>query len=350
MSLKSPATVLHNQFDRETLRARLLSHPKERMVVSFYRYVDIKDPIATRDELYKEWFGLDVLGRVYLAREGVNAQISVPRDRFEEFQSVLYKYFPNVPLKYALENNPESFLKLVLKVKNKIVADGLNDNEFDVSNVGNHLTAKEFNKAMDDPNTILVDVRNHYESEVGHFKGAILPDVSSFREELPVIRDMLQTKKDKKILLYCTGGIRCEKTSSWLKHHGFKDVNQLHGGIIDYVRQVKEQNLDNKFIGKNFVFDERLVERVTNDVIAHCHVCEKNSDSHTNCRWQACHILLILCDECSEKYEGCCSENCYNKTLLPEEEQKQLRKAAPQNPPGFFKGKRRKAYQLAAHT
>jgi UPF0176 protein len=276
-----------------------------------------------------------------VAREGINAQVSIPRDRFEQFRETLDKHLPNIPLKHALESRKDSFLKLIVRVKKKIVADGLNDDEFDVSNVGNHLSASEFNQAMEDPETIVVDVRNHYESEIGHFKGALLPDVCSFREELPVIKDTLADKKSKKILLYCTGGIRCEKTSAWLKHHDFKDVNQLHGGIIDYVRQVKEQGLENKFIGKNFVFDERLGERVTKDIISRCHVCDKPADTHTNCKWQACHILLIMCEECQDRLQGCCSESCQDKTQLPQEEQIRLRKSAPQNPPGFFKGKRR---------
>ena len=123
------------------------------------------------------------------------------------------------------------FLKLTIKVRSKIVADGLNDATFDVTNKGIHLKAKDFNEMLEDPNTVLVDMRNHYESEVGHFKGAVLPDCDTFREELPMVVDMFKEQKDKHVVMYCTGGIRCEKASAYLKHEGFENVYQLEGGI-----------------------------------------------------------------------------------------------------------------------
>ena len=332
---------LYNQFDRPTLEKHIKSSGEERRVLSFYRYVHIDMPQDLRDKLYLDWRDLGVLGRVYVATEGVNAQISVASDNLDAFLDSLESYFPHMPIKFSLDDTPDAFIKLIVRLKKKLVADGLEDSSFDTSNVGKHLSAREFNEALDQPDTIVVDVRNHYESEVGHFDGAICPDVCSFREELPVIRDMLEDKKDKKILLYCTGGIRCEKTSAWLKHHGFQDVNQLHGGIINYVQQVKSEGLENKFIGKNFVFDERLGERVTEDVIANCHVCGEKSDDHTNCKWQACHILLIMCNSCRERLDGCCSEDCMEKTRLSADEQKRLRKIDSGKVPGFFKGKRK---------
>ena len=128
-------------------------------------------------------------------------------------------------------------------------------------------------------------MRNHYESEIGRFKGAICPETETFREELPVVKKLLEGKERKKILLYCTGGIRCEKTSAYLKHYGFTDVNQLHGGIIDYVRQLKQDtSLKNNFQGRNFVFDERRGERVSNDIISDCHQCGSACDVHVNCK------------------------------------------------------------------
>ena len=234
--------------------------------------------------------------------------------------------FSGIPFKIAVEDDGKSFYKLTIKVRPKIVADGLDDNAFDVTNVGNHLTAKEFNTAMEDPETILVDMRNHYESEVGKFTGAICPDADTFREELPMVIEELKNKKDKKILMYCTGGVRCEKASAYLKHHGFKDVNQLHGGVIDYVRQIKAQGLESKFIGKNFVFDERVGERITADVIAHCHQCGASCDTHVNCANDDCHLLFIQCDACAEKMNGCCTPECVHIASLPVEEQRALRK------------------------
>ena len=195
-----------------------------------------------------------------------------------------------------------------------------------MTDTGKHLSAKEFNEAMDQEGTIVVDLRNHYETEVGHFKGAICPDVDTFREELPVVMDMLEDKKDQKILLYCTGGIRCEKASAYFKHQGFEDVNQLNGGIIHYKDQVEKEGLENKYIGKNFVFDDRMGERITDDVIANCHQCGAPCDAHTNCANDACHVLFIQCDSCKEKYHNTCSEECSEIVQLPIEEQRRLRK------------------------
>ncbi len=320
--------ALHNKYDKATLRKRLMAEKFQRKTVSFYRYVILDDLEMLRAELYRQWNALGVLGRVYIAREGINAQINIPEHNVEQFTEELYaqKSFENVPFKWAVEDDGKSFLKLTIKIRKKIVADGLDDNSFDVTNVGNHLTAKEFNEALEKEDTIVVDMRNHYESEVGKFEKAITPDVDTFKEELPLVLDELKGKEDKKILMYCTGGVRCEKASAYLKHHGFKDVNQLHGGIIDYVRQIKNENLPSKFIGKNFVFDERVGERITEDVIAECHQCGSSCDNHTNCANDDCHLLFIQCDACKEKYENCCTPKCQEVIHLPLEEQKKLRK------------------------
>lgn len=319
---------MYNKYDKQTLRKKLDSENFIRKTVSFYRYVIIEDPTTLRDELYREWEALGILGRVYVAREGINAQINIPEHNVEEFKSKLYarKAFENIPFKWAVEDDGKSFLKLIVRVKQKIVADGLDDNSFDVTNVGNHLTAKEFNDALELPGTIVVDMRNHYESEVGKFNGAITPDADTFKEELPMVLDELKGKEDKKILMYCTGGVRCEKASAFLKHHGFTDVNQLHGGIIDYVRQIKQEGLESKFIGKNFVFDQRVGERITEDVISACHQCGIACDNHTNCANDDCHLLFIQCENCRTKMENCCTPECVTIKNLPLEEQKKLRK------------------------
>ncbi len=320
--------VLHNKYDKETLKKKLAEENFSRVTLSFYRYVILEDLESFRDELYQKFDELKVLGRIFIAREGVNAQLSVPEFNFEKFRVLVdsYPQFKDVPFKIAVEENCESFYKLIVRIRNKIVADGLDDNAFDVTNVGNHLTAKQWNEAMDDERTIVVDMRNHYESEIGHFEGAILPDADTFKQELPLVLDALKDKKENKILLYCTGGIRCEKASAWLKHHGFEDVNQLHGGIIDYAKQVKEEGLESKFIGKNFVFDDRMGERITDEVISVCHQCGKPSDRHVNCANDDCHLLFIQCEECADKMKGCCTTNCVDIFSLPLEEQIKLRK------------------------
>lgn len=310
------------------MRKRLMEEDFRRITLSFYKYVIIRDPQAMRDTLWREWNALQVFGRIYIAREGINAQLSVPEHYYQAFRMKLDSHpeFKDVPFKIAVEDGGKSFFRLTIKVRNRIVADGLPDDEYDVTNVGNHLTAIEFNQAMEDPNTIVVDMRNHYESEVGHFQNAVLPQCESFREELPVVLDQLKGKEDQKILMYCTGGVRCEKASAFLKHHGFKDVNQLYGGIIEYARQIKEHELPSKFIGKNFVFDERLGERITDDVIAHCHQCGRKCDHQINCANTDCHVLFIQCDGCREQRGEYCTPECRTYAELPEEQRVQLRK------------------------
>jgi len=300
-----------------------------RITVSFYQYHQIKNPIIFRNFLFVEWDKLDILGRTYIANEGINAQISVPAPNFETFRNQLYEipFLNGIRLNVAIEHDNKAFLKLKIKVRDKIVSDGLNDLTFDVTNKGIHLNAKKFNEIIADKDTILIDMRNHYESEIGHFENAITPDVDTFRDSLDIIAEQIKGhEEDKNIVMYCTGGIRCEKASAYYKHKGFKRVYQLEGGIIEYVRQIKEEKLPNKFLGKNFVFDERRAERVSDDVIANCHQCGKPADNHVNCANQGCHLLFIQCDECKEKMQTCCSDDCIEVINMSEEEQKEWRR------------------------
>lgn len=315
---------------------------KQRLTLSFYAYAQIQDPTQFRNELFLAWNPLEVLGRIYVAHEGINAQLSLPADQFYQFKDTIEKYdfMKGIRLNIAVEHDDHSFLKLTVKVRDKIVADGLEDQSFDVTNIGIHLKAKEFNELLNDPDTIVVDMRNHYESEIGHFTNAIKPDVDTFRESLPIIEDQLsEHKQDKKLLMYCTGGIRCEKASAYFKHKGFENVYQLEGGIIEYTRQVKAEGLESKFIGKNFVFDHRLGERITNDIVSQCHQCGKPCDNHTNCVNEGCHLLFIQCDECAAAMESCCSTECMDIIHLPEEEQKAIRRGVKNGNKIFKKGK-----------
>ena len=324
-------------------RAELIDKAgKDRLTISFYQYHNIRDPQQFRDELFIAWDALDVLGRTYVSNEGINAQISAPAEKFLELKAQLdnIDFLKDIRLNVAIEQNNKSFLKLKIKVKTKIVADGLEDETFDVTDIGTHLNAENFNKLMEDPDTILVDMRNHYESEIGHFKGAITPDVDTFRDSLPIIEDDLKAhKEDKNLLMYCTGGIRCEKASAYFKHKGFKNVFQLEGGIIEYTRQTKEKNLENKFLGKNFVFDHRRSERISDDVISNCHQCGASCDEHVNCSNQACHLLFIQCPSCQEKMDTCCSPGCQEIASLSYEEQKELRRGKESSNKIFKKGR-----------
>ena len=315
---------------------------KRRITLSFYKYHQIKNTSLFRDHLYLMWERLDVLGRIYIASEGVNAQLSVPSQNFKAFKTKLdtVEFLKEIRLNVAVEQDNFSFLKLKVKIRKNIVADGLSENSFDLSNNGIHVNASEFNSLIDDPNTLLVDMRNHYESEIGHFEGAILPDVDSFRESLPIIEKKFEKhKKSKNIVMYCTGGIRCEKASAFLKHKGYEKVYQLNGGIIEYARQVDQHKINNKFIGKNFVFDHRRSETVSEKIIANCHQCGEKCDTHINCENEACHLLFIQCEKCAKEYNNCCSEECYNVNSLSVEDQKKLRKGKKNSNQIFKKGR-----------
>ncbi len=333
---------LYNKLSASERAALIDQAGKDRLTISFYQYHKIENPQLLRDKLFLEWNELDVLGRIYVSYEGINAQLSVPSENLYALKDQLdsISFLKDIRLNIAIEQHNKSFLKLKVKVRNKIVADGLDDATFDVTNKGVHLNAKEFNEMLANPNTVCVDMRNHYESEIGHFNGAVTPDVDTFRDSLDIIeQDLKDNKEDKNLLMYCTGGIRCEKASAYYKHKGFKNVFQLEGGIIEYTRQVKEEGIENKFIGKNFVFDHRRAEKITDDVVANCHQCGKACDTHTNCANEACHLLFIQCDECSEKMENTCSTDCQEIIQLSFEEQKELRRGKANSNKIFKKGR-----------
>ena len=318
---------LFNKIDKEELKLALSNETFERFTASFYHYVKLSSPESFRNKLYIEWNQMHVFGRVYIASEGINAQVSIPEHNWDKFCDHL-KTIPElgeISIKQAIQEG-HSFYKLKIKVRNELVAYGVSEEAYDMRKVGKHLSAEEYNFAMDQDDSVVVDMRNYYESEIGRFDNALVPDVETSKELLPEVKKLLSGRENDKILLYCTGGIRCEKASSYLLHNGFKDVNQLQGGIIQYAHDIKEQGIDSRFKGKNFVFDDRLGERVTDDVISSCHVCDTSCDDHTDCKNDACHILFIQCEKCSELLNGCCSKECKDFALLPLDEQKALRK------------------------
>ncbi|MFN8248651.1 MAG: rhodanese-related sulfurtransferase [Ferruginibacter sp.] len=335
--------VLHNRVSQAELKKRLFEESFKRTTVSFYQYFFIEDPALFRDQLYKSLNALHVFGRIYVASEGINAQISVPEEHFEAFRNAIYAIpeLNGIRLNIAVDNDGKSFWVLKIKVRDKIVADGISDPAFNMQNKGRYVNAAEFNELTNDANTIVVDMRNHYEYEVGHFENAIEIPSDTFREQLPMAVNMLKDKKDSNIIMYCTGGIRCEKASAYMLHRGFKNVFHLEGGIINYANKIKEQSLANKFHGKNFVFDERLGERISDEIIAKCHQCGQPADTHTNCKNQGCHLLFIQCEACAEKYNGCCSEACAGIIAMPEEEQKEMRKGIDKGMMVFNKSRQR---------
>lgn len=332
---------LHNKINKEVLKQEIQKDSRKRITLSFYKYAHIGNPALFRDHFFILLDRLEVLGRIYVSYEGINAQISVPEDRWSDFKEGIseIRFLENIRLNRAIEDDGKSFFKLTIKIREKIVADGLNDDSFDVTDKGVHVDAEKFNLLAENDDTVIVDMRNHYESEVGHFEKAICPDVETFRESLPIVEEILKDKKDKNILMYCTGGIRCEKASAYFRHRGFEKVYQLEGGIIEYSRQAEERGLQNKFIGKNFVFDERLGERISPEVIARCHQCGESCDSHTNCANDACHILFIQCPSCARKYHDCCSVKCRDFNALDESRKEQLKGKIEFNGTQFGKGR-----------
>jgi UPF0176 protein len=334
--------VLHNRISNEELKRRLYEETEPRTTVSFYQYFYIAEPQAFRDNLFIQFEALKVFGRIYIASEGINAQMSVPSSNFEAFKEALYAADPalnGIRLNVAVDDDGKSFWVLRMKVREKIVADGIDDPTFDMANKGKYLKAAEANEMMAKPDTIIVDMRNHYEYEVGHFEKAIEVPSDTFRQQLPMAAEMLSDKKDQNIVMYCTGGIRCEKASAYMLHQGFQNVYHIEGGIIEYTNKAKQEGLPLMFKGKNFVFDERLGERITDDVIAECHQCGSKADTHTNCKNEGCHLLFIQCPECAAKYEGCCSEACQDTLKLTPEERAELRKGKDNGQMIFSKSK-----------
>ncbi len=318
---------MHNKKSNIELKKNLERENFERFNLSFYKYCLIDNPKDLRNKLYLDLINLEIIGRIYVSEEGINAQVCVPKHNLEIFKSYIHSidFFSDIKFKHAIEEGI-SFSKLKILVRNEIVAYKIPKDSYDMKKIGVHLKPIDFHRSIKEKDSIVVDMRNYYESEVGRFKNAILPNAHFSKELLPKVAKILIGNEDKKVHLYCTGGIRCEKASSYLIKKGFKEVYQLEGGIIQYAHDMKKNDLESEFIGKNFVFDDRMGERVTSDIVGQCHQCKSPSDNHKNCKNQACHILFIQCNQCAKKYNDCCSEPCNKFLQLDLGTQKKLRK------------------------
>ncbi|MCW5196594.1 rhodanese-related sulfurtransferase [Buchnera aphidicola (Pemphigus obesinymphae)] len=309
---------LYNRISNHILKNRMLLDTEKRITVSFYKYCTINFPKKFRDNLYVYFSKLEILGRIIVSEEGINAQVSVPIKFYSLMKLHLKKIhlgLNNLRMNLALDNK-KSFWVLRMKVRKRIVSDGLDENiKFNPKDVGIYLKAKEVNNMLNDKNIIFIDMRNPYEYEVGHFKKSISIPANTFRDQLRIIIDLFKDYKDKKIVMYCTGGIRCEKATFWMKNNGFKKMYHIDGGIIGYFHDAKKNRLPIFFEGKNFVFDARLGERVSDQVISYCHQCGLKCDSHVNCRYNLCHSLFIQCHRCSRKFHSCCSEKCLHNLI-----------------------------------
>ncbi|QCI19926.1 MAG: rhodanese-related sulfurtransferase [Buchnera aphidicola (Brevicoryne brassicae)] len=309
-------SVLHNVISKKELKKRMLSEIIERLTLSFYKYFNIKNPQEYRDKIYQNFYKNNVLGRIYIANEGINAQISVPVKNYSFIKSFLYQLdskLNNLRINKSL-NNKKSFWVLSVKTRKKIVSDGIEEHFFNPKNVGVYIKSKQVNLMLNDKKTIFIDMRNSYEYAIGHFENAIEIESSTFREQLQKVIKIMQHAKNKKIVMYCTGGIRCEKATAWMRFNGFKYIYHLEGGIIGYVHDAKKNNLPILFKGKNFVFDYRMSEKISNEIISYCNQCQKPSDIYVNCKNNSCHLLFIQCINCSNIFNYCCSFQCMKKT------------------------------------
>ncbi|CAI2165903.1 12444_t:CDS:2 [Funneliformis geosporum] len=263
-----------------------------------------------RENMLSRLEEMGIVGRIYIASEGINAQVSCPIEKLEE----LRKYCDEVlNLNDVVFNfstyHVKAFRKLHVKARNKIVADGLESGLYDLSKQPYYLAPEEWHKALSNAKEppLLIDMRNHYERQIGYFVNSVRPDVDTFRDSIKAMNEICEGKQNEEIYMYCTGGIRCSKAGSILLSKGFKSVKMLKGGITAYGRFVKDNpSVTSLYKGRNFTFDKRLGEPITNDIISQCHTCGKPCDTHTNCRNKTCNLLFIQCEECKIRLQRTC--------------------------------------------
>lgn len=284
-------------------------------ILLFYKYVQINDPEAVRTwqlELCKK---LGLKGRIIIAHEGINATVEGDVEATKEYELAhnAHPLFGNIDFKDSIVNGSyDYFPRLKISVKPEIVHIGLPD-QAKLENTGVHLKPNEVHELLNQQpdDLVVLDGRNYYEARVGAFRNAITPKIEYFREFKEYIDSNLDTFKDKQVLMYCTGGIRCERASAYLQEKGVaKTVYQIEGGIHRYV----EQYPDGHFRGKNYVFDARVAVPVTNDILTQCDLCGVSCDSFENCRNAQCNNQFIACEECQKSYNNACSSSC--KELL----------------------------------
>jgi UPF0176 protein len=281
-------------------------------VLLYYQYVPIEDPEAFAEEHLSFCRELGLKGRILVAKEGINGTVSGTVAATEAYMEAMHEdpRFRDMPFKVD-PHDGHAFKKMHVRPKKELVTFRVDKDIDPNKKSGKRLSPKEFYELMQREDVLIVDGRNDYEYDLGHFKGAIRPEVKSFREFPEWIKKNLGDKKDKKIITYCTGGIRCEKLTAYMLEEGFKDVAQLDGGIVTYGKDPEVKGKD--FEGKCFVFDERLsvpVNRVNEKVVGKCSHCGAPTENYINCAYTRCHKLHLCCSDCEEEYRGYCSESC----------------------------------------
>ncbi|MBR9918271.1 rhodanese-related sulfurtransferase [bacterium] len=296
-------------------------------VILYYYFNTIEHPEQFAKQHKQYCKDLGIKGRIYISSEGINGTAAGTPEQMAQYKADLRAIpgFENTEFKTD-ESDYIPFSKLICKTREEIVS--LHVDGVDPKDGGNHLSPAEWRRVMEEEDHVMIDVRNNYESKIGHFKGALKPDVENFFD-FPQWLEEAEIPKDKKVLMYCTGGIRCEKFSVLMKEQGWDDVNQLHGGILRYAKEEEGKH----FQGKCFVFDDRLVVPVNpKDLapIAKCEITGKPADTYVNCANMECNKLFVCSEEGAHIMEGCCSEECkqseYRRPFDPENAFKPFRK------------------------
>jgi len=297
-------------------------------VILYYYFNTIENPEQFAEHHKQYCKELGIKGRIYISSEGINGTAAGTKEQMRKYKTHIQSIpgFEDTEFKTD-ESDYIPFSKLICKVREEIVS--LHINDIDPKDGGNHLLPSEWRNVMEtNDDYVMIDVRNNYESKIGHFKGALRPDLDNFYD-FPQWLDEAEIPKEKKVLMYCTGGIRCEKFSVLMKEQGWDDVNQLHGGILRYAKEEEGKH----FEGKCFVFDDRLVVPVNpKDLapISKCEITGKAADTYVNCANMECNKLFVCSEEGARIMEGCCSEECklseFRRPFDPENAFKPFRK------------------------
>jgi len=281
-------------------------------ILLYYKFHPIKDVEYFIRVHKRECQELEIVGKVLIGKEGVNGSVAGSKEQMEKYKEFVHsiKGFEDVMFKEEIGNSLP-FNKMIVRERDEIVS---MKKDVDMTRKGKYVEPEEFLKGISDADVIILDARNNYEYNIGKFKNAISSEIKTFRD-FPEFVEKFKNKvdKDKKIYMYCTGGIRCEKASLYMEDQGFTDVYQLHGGIINFRQEIPDAGWE----GKCFVFDKRLVTKDSEEegIISECVTCGDNSDLQRNCKNVTCDELVVQCAKCQEKFHGCCRKECMHEFL-----------------------------------
>ena len=275
----------------------------EFIVSSCYKYTNLENPELVKSKVLDLAKKNKILGRILIGKEGINAAFSSRKDNIKNFKKELNILFEGLSFKdQEIENN--AYHKLIVRIRKEIIAF---EKKVNLENSGKHISPEELKQKLDNNESLIIlDARNDYEHEVGKFKDAKTLPIKKFKD-FPKELNSLKQYKDKEIVMYCTGGIRCEKSSAFLIENGFKSVSQLDGGIINFINKYP----NSYFEGSNFVFDDRKTSN-ENKIISNCKLCNKKTNQYINCHNLKCDKLFLCCNSCKKELNNSCCERCKN--------------------------------------